>query len=73
MIEVVDDPPSERAAKRFLKGARSKVDEILRLRATADQLAGELAAELSRRAPELSNDLSYEDCAVLLRALASVV
>jgi hypothetical protein len=69
----IADAPSEAAAKRFMKHAQARASEVLQLRATADQAAGALANELANRAGELSEDLSWDDGATLLRLLASLV
>lgn len=73
VVDIIEDAPSEPASRRFVKRAQERTIEVLRLRATADQAAGELANELANRAGELSSDLSYEDAAVLLRLLSSLV
>ncbi len=62
-----------RRAKKLVGHIEVRVAEILRLRATADQLAMEVSNTVANEATSLSDALLFEDMAKLLRLLSSVV
>lgn len=57
----------------FATEVKVKTAEVQRLRATADQMAMEIANGVSVRAVQLSADLSVDDMTAFLRAIAEAV
>lgn len=59
--------------RRFMSEVMAKAERIRALEGEAKQLRADLANEVTARATELACDLSFEDCAGLLYALADGV
>lgn len=65
--------PASAEAKRFVRQAQEKADEVLGLRAAADQMARELANELANSADDLGGDLERSDAKKLKALLKGIL